>query len=179
MILALERGRQIFILRKGGLAESHRGFELAHPEFALYPTWEHQQREQLRPEYRGWFDALERAEDASVTVTSWARAAEVIEAPADGAAWASVEQQHVWTPDYIRMRSEYRPDLPLRIVLLRAFRLRAPAEIPYDRRYRGCRSWVELQTEVEVAESVPVLDEGAFKRSREALLTGLGIAAKT
>ncbi|MBI1357514.1 MAG: DUF1802 family protein [Acidobacteria bacterium] len=179
VIRALERGRQIFLLRKGGLAETKRGFELAHPEFVFYPTWEHQQRAQLQPAYQPWFDETAPTDETSVHVTAGARAAEIIEAPPDPSAWEAVRDRHVWSDDYIRMRYDYRPDLPLRIVLLRVFRLPKAEEIPYDRRYGGCRSWVELYDDVEIVKALPVLDEGVFMRERSALLEGLGLQAKT
>src|SRR5215211_5815003 len=49
---ALEDGRQILLLRKGGIMEYRKGFEVKHNEFLLYPTFEHQSMESIKAEYK-------------------------------------------------------------------------------------------------------------------------------
>ena len=49
-IRALGDGRQVLILRKGGIREESNRFRVLHPEFLLYPTYEHQQIELLKDE---------------------------------------------------------------------------------------------------------------------------------
>ena len=39
---ALGRGEQVLLLRKGGISEEGREFRIEHPEFLLFPTFEHQ-----------------------------------------------------------------------------------------------------------------------------------------
>ena len=39
---ALAEGAQILLLRKGGIHEEGKDFRVIHPEFLLYPTYEHQ-----------------------------------------------------------------------------------------------------------------------------------------
>ena len=58
VVRALSEGSQIFLLRKGGIAEADGEFRLATQEFFLYPTWEHQQKALLQPRYAGAFDLL-------------------------------------------------------------------------------------------------------------------------
>ncbi|HEY6229533.1 MAG TPA: DUF1802 family protein, partial [Verrucomicrobiae bacterium] len=53
---ALGTGRQIVILRKGGISEGRGGFQVDHPEFLLFPTLFHQQRESVLPEAQARFD---------------------------------------------------------------------------------------------------------------------------
>lgn len=175
VIRALELGRQIFLLRKGGLAETSLGFELAHPKFVFYPTWEHQQREQLRPEFQPWFDELRPGDPERLRITGIAEASEVIEAPADRERWRQARDLHIWSDDYIDMRYGYRPELPLRIVLLRASRLETPVEIPLAGRYGGCRSWVDLDADIPVQSSAPALDETDFLNAKKRLCNALEI----
>jgi hypothetical protein len=52
-VKALGTGKQILILRKGGIHRDDKEFRLVHPEFLLYPTYEHQKRELLDPEHTG------------------------------------------------------------------------------------------------------------------------------
>src|SRR6188472_2307864 len=49
---ALEEGKQILLLRKGGIMEYRKGFEVKHNEFLLYPTFEHQSIESIKAEYK-------------------------------------------------------------------------------------------------------------------------------
>src|ERR671913_312022 len=49
---ALEDGKQILLLRKGGIMEYRKGFEVKHNEFLLYPTFEHQSLESIKAEYK-------------------------------------------------------------------------------------------------------------------------------
>ena len=44
---ALARGEQILILRKGGIQEAGRKFQVLHESFFLFPTYEHQKLEDL------------------------------------------------------------------------------------------------------------------------------------
>lgn len=178
VIRALAQGEQIFILRKGGLAETKRGFELAHRKFVFFPTWEHQQREQLAGPYKGWFDQLEPGDPSKLRISAMAEAAETLEAPADRERWRAAIGLHVWNDAYINMRYDYRPDLPLRLVLLRASVLPEPMEIPADRRYGGCRSWVDLDNEVPVQGARPALDEEKFQQARKRLCNALGLRFK-
>jgi hypothetical protein len=175
VIRALELGRQIFLLRKGGLAETSLGFELAHPEFVFYPTWEHQQREQLQPEFQTWFDELKPGDPERLRITAFAEAAEVLDAPADRGRWSQARDLHIWSDDYIDMRYDYRPELPLRIVLLRGSRLHTPVEIPVTRRYSGCRSWVELDADIPLHSAAPALSETDFLTAKKRLCNALEI----
>src|ERR687889_2309993 len=49
---ALEKGKQMLLLRKGGIMEYRKGFEVKHNEFLLYPTFEHQSVESIKVEYK-------------------------------------------------------------------------------------------------------------------------------
>ena len=47
---ALGSGRQVIVIRKGGIAEGTGGLRFAHEEFVLLPTFFHQQSERVVPE---------------------------------------------------------------------------------------------------------------------------------
>ena len=53
----LAEGEQLVTLRKGGIREPDKHFELEHERFFLYPTFDHQRndlvRESHQPELRG------------------------------------------------------------------------------------------------------------------------------
>ena len=41
-VKAMSKGEQILILRKGGIHRADKEFRVVHPDFLLYPTYEHQ-----------------------------------------------------------------------------------------------------------------------------------------
>ncbi len=49
-VRALVKGKQILMLRKGGIHRDDKEFRVVHPEFLLYPTYEHQNIELLKEE---------------------------------------------------------------------------------------------------------------------------------
>ena len=55
-VRALSEGEQLLTLRKGGIREENKHFELEHEQFFLYPTFDHQRndlvRESHHPELR-------------------------------------------------------------------------------------------------------------------------------
>ena len=149
VIEALAQGKQNFLLRKGGIAEGKRGFELKHRRFLFFPTWEHQQQDWIRSEYRDLFLSLKPADPDVLSIHCGAQVDDIRPAPADIAELLE-SKEHIWAEPYLRMRYEYRPDLPLYLVQVRLFTLPEPVAIPNDRRYKGCRSWVDLHAEIDV-----------------------------
>src|ERR1043166_5425358 len=65
---ALATGRQIIILRKGGISEGPGGFKIEHPEFLLFPTLFHQQRESVIPQAQQRYDQIQPAFPAPGTL---------------------------------------------------------------------------------------------------------------
>src|SRR3954469_6548443 len=53
---ALGAGRQIILLRKGGIFEAAGGFEIEHRQFLLFPTYVHQNPHMLKNEGIKWFE---------------------------------------------------------------------------------------------------------------------------
>ena len=165
VIDALAHGSQTFLLRKGGIAEGRDGFDLRHREWVFYPTWEHQQAGLIRPEFRADFEGSRPPSANVVPLGYMGRVWAIWPAPEAPEALAALEDSHIWNENLVRMRHEYRPDLPLYMVVVRAFRLRRPVELRYDPRYAGCRSWVELNAEIDVAGAEPVLTDEEFERA--------------
>ena len=59
---ALAAGRQILLLRKGGIYESAGGFEIENRQFLLFPTFLHQNPQMLKDDALQWYEkrAIER-----------------------------------------------------------------------------------------------------------------------
>lgn len=168
---ALSTGRQIVLLRKGGIHESAGEFELEHMRFVMFPTFLHQNRSMLKPEVHP-FHEPHAAEPGRVTLSLACEVTRIVEVESR-AQIDAIDDRHVWTPPLIDMRFNYRPANPLYLLLLRAFRIE-PREIDNTPDYAGCKSWVPLTLPVDVSRAHPVLDDVAFAHASDLLLTRLG-----
>ena len=129
---SLAEGRQILLLRKGGIHEEGKDFKVIHPEFLLYPTYEHQREDLLKPLHQPALQRLlaESPRGESISFTHWAKCEEVIEV-SDQAKVNDLSSHHIWTDEYAQSRLRWKPMLPLSIMLLRIYRLEQSATVPY------------------------------------------------
>lgn len=153
---ALADGRQSVILRKGGIAEEGGTFRPEHSEFLLYPTYFHEHRSGVKPEF---LPALEEAEAAKPPVgeirfTHFIRV-ESVSRVMDLASALALDSLHIWTPDVVKQRFHYRTP-GLFVLNVRVFRLASPAVRPERPEYAGCKTWVTLETPVSTDNAVPV-----------------------
>ena len=175
---ALAQGRQILLLRKGGIHEEGKDFRVIHPEFLLYPTFEHQREELLQPEYQSGLQKLlaePRTED-QINFSHWATVEEVIEVSEQDMV-DHLSPHHIWTNAYAQSRLHWKPMLPLSVLLLRVYRMEQPVTVPFLPEYRGCTSWVDIITDVHMGKLKPVLSDEEFQRRVDEIKGSLGIAA--
>lgn len=159
LVEALEQGRQIALLRKGGIVEAARlGFELRHREFLFFPTYEHQHAAMIRPE---WQSRVTAPETGTLRIRLLARVDEAFPAPADRGALLAAGEQFVWNEAFVNQRYDYRPDLPLWLILIRAYRI-TEVSIPDRPSYAGCKSWVNLTEEIGTESALPVLSDEQY-----------------
>ena len=163
-VKALAEGAQVLALRKGGIHREDRDFRIVHPQFLLFPTFEHQKAELLKPGYHGDLrDTLqERGAPAQVTISYWAEVTAKFELR-DESALDRLSPFHIWTGSYARKRLHWRPKQPMTVALLRVYRLQEPQAIPLLNEYEGCKSWVGLGCEVPLGNMVPVLDDSQYE----------------
>ncbi len=163
-VKALAEGAQVLALRKGGIHREDRDFRIVHPQFLLFPTFEHQKAELLKPGYHGDLrDTLqERGAPAQVTISFWTEVTAKFELR-DESALDRLSPFHIWTGSYARKRLHWRPKQPLTVALLRVYRLQEPQAIPLLDQYEGCKSWVDLGCEVPLGNMVPVLDDSQYE----------------
>lgn len=162
---ALGRGEQILILRKGGLSEGREGFRVEHPDFLLFPTLYHHQRESVLPEAQLRFDQIaphwpplgivRLAYFASVA--DWQRIDSLSVAE-------RLRGQHCWRDEVIANRFDWGRSKNIIALALRVFRLAHEIELAVQPAYGGCKSWVELECDIPVQGAQPVLDEQTFHR---------------
>ena len=164
----LASGELAILLRKGGIEESAGPgrFELIHDRFALWPAWEHQDPERIKPAFRDRVQVYDREPDELSLQAIGVVSSDTIWPVPSRAAFDQLEDLHCWTTPQIDMRFNYKPDRPLYLMAVRAYRLPAPKRVPNRADYAGCRSWVPLEQEdeVEVTGAEPALDDEAFKR---------------
>ena len=76
---ALEQGKTICLLRKGGIREKGGRFDVDRQQVLLYPTYEHQKPELLKSEYADKVTPVESGwHPAKVNITSWAKITDIL-----------------------------------------------------------------------------------------------------
>ena len=195
-VRALESGRQVVVLRRGGLRE--RAFEAQEAlpgRFALLPTEFHAAhlREGLAPSD---FDgvgggpgsaAAAAAGAGEVAVCSYAELTGAWAAPSESArplfdALASAGL-HIWSPEFFSARLERAKPGPTSVLELRVYLLAEPIFVR-EADFAGCFSWVDLG-DAGAAGTASVLDAPAepalgfleFSRRQAALRVALDRAA--
>jgi hypothetical protein len=101
----------------------------------------------VKPEFREGL-RQEREEPDEVTIKAYGEAVKVFEVPrpveAGRRKLEALTDLYVWDAPLLDMRFAYRPEKPLYLVVVRAFRLREPVTIQNTLSYAGCKSWVPL-----------------------------------
>lgn len=157
---ALESGRQIALLRKGGIYEAAGEFELENPQFLLFPTYLHQNLNMLKPEAHAGFRAMS-AEPGEIRISAAGVVSHIVQLRSR-AQIDAIDAAHVWAPPLIDMRFNYKPQNPLYLMLIRAYRLARPITVANTPAYAGCKSWVPLDEPVDTAGASPVISDSQF-----------------
>ncbi|HET9522755.1 MAG TPA: DUF1802 family protein, partial [Terrimicrobiaceae bacterium] len=161
---ALGAGLQSVIIRKGGLAEGKAGFAFRHDEFLLFPTWFHEQLEKTTlppdtvvPEEPG--EELEVRYTATIEwsglLSDWQRV-------------SRLRALHVLRDSVVEERYRYRETEGVQVAFVRVYRLDPPIRLRNEKRYGGCRSWIDLP-EVEGSVLVSVISDEEHQRRRKLL----------
>jgi hypothetical protein len=153
---ALEEGRQVLLLRKGGILEYKQGFEIKHNKFLLFPTFEHQSKEYIQPDYIDNIDIILQyqltnhyhptANSGRNKLTLYAEVIDVKEVN-DKSLIRKLEKYHIWNDRYINLRMDYNPKKPISVLLLRVYKMNNPLEVDIRPEWAGCRSWISVEFE--------------------------------
>lgn len=140
-VRALSRGDSALLLRKGGIMETHDGFEVEHRSFLLYPTFLHQNPAELREDARA-----ELRPDPSPGVIVMGALAEVVDVwkVTDLDRAVALEDLQSLGAGAIERRFRYRDRPWLHALLLRVTVLDEPVALPETPEMLGCVSWVPL-----------------------------------
>lgn len=177
---ALEDGNQTILLRKGGILEYKKGFEIRQKSFLLFPTLEHQAEEYLQSKYLQIYDLLlggNKSEDIqNKTNTLWVLARiEAIQEFHDHEMLPELEKYHIWNEKYVNMRMNYNPKKPMNALLLRIYKLPQPISIDINPEWAGCKSWIDIDIAEKYGnqygsvpkmfdQSEPVIKDKEFQR---------------
>ncbi|MGH2959489.1 MAG: DUF1802 family protein [Solirubrobacterales bacterium] len=176
-VRALAEGEQLITLRKGGIREENKHFEIAGKQFFLYPTFDHQQaglvRESHVPELKRALEdgvwnppaptarqmeaGVPVAQPVSVRLRAWAEVVASYEITQPDAL-ESLVPYHVWTREYAAKRFNWKPRHPLHVLLLRTYRIPRPVTIRVAEDYLGCKSWIEVERELSFEGTAVVSD---------------------
>ncbi|RJE84638.1 DUF1802 family protein [Paenibacillus sp. 1011MAR3C5] len=176
-VMALHEGEQIIVMRKGGIIEETRDFQLLSQSFYLMPAYEHQRKELLKEAYRDGMDE---------TLSEWSPEAETIKLSAYAVVERDIEitdqetldklrDRHIWTDTFAEERLKWKKKNPLHLMLLRVYKLEEPVYAPMRPAYSGCKSWVRIEDEMKQPAMSPVLTQAQFDKETDRILSALGI----
>ena len=172
---AMARGDILAMVRKGGIREQRAGFAVRHDRFLLYPTFFHARENGLAPRFRATLSTATSAQPPTgiVRLSLVAEVAAVWQV-SDLESLRAIEMDHGLDWSAVEARFHYRGVTGVQVVAVRVARLPADVELPEIRRYAGCVSWVELDTDVDVGGVAPVLDGITFDDRLASMRAALG-----
>jgi hypothetical protein len=167
---ALAQGRQIILLRKGGLLDEDGTFSLEHGQFFLLPTYLHQEEALVKPEHRDLFRSAQKIPGETLQVAYLRHFARV------EAVWQLTEKDevilqgapHIWSHQYLDVRFGYKSDKPLLCAALRIWELDVPLRYELAAQDMGCRSWISMEKPLE-SGMTPALSEEEFGEALDEL----------
>jgi hypothetical protein len=128
----------------------------------LFPTYEHQTKEHLQPDYADKLDSVLREQPPAESniLSSYAEARHVVEIT-DVSALRSLAKYHIWSESYVNARMAYNPKKPMSVILVRVYKLPNPIRVDTKPEWAGCKSWIPMDVE---ATGRPALDDSTFSK---------------
>ncbi|MEM6401046.1 MAG: DUF1802 family protein [Cyanobacteria bacterium P01_D01_bin.116] len=163
-INALETGKTIMLLRKGGIREKGGSFRVAHNRVLLYPTYEHQQAVMLKADYCNQVISVTTgSRPQTVKINSYAQITHVLPVT-DESIINALLPFHIWNQKFVGDRQQWKPQEPLFVLLLRTYKLSTEQSVSYHPRYGGCKSWIDLNESISLEAAKPALSENAYSQ---------------
>lgn len=177
---ALTQGKTILLLRKGGIREHKGRFEVRNNPVLLYPTYEHQKPDLLKPAFAQVDTVSPGWHPETVAIEAWAEITQVFQVT-EASVLAALQPWHIWNAQFAIERFGWKPKQPLFVLLLRTFQI-PQTSLPYRSEYGGCKSWIELAEAIQVDRSSPALTDQQYAQqvaqvqaiiAQEAVKTGI------
>jgi len=170
-------GRTSLLLRKGGIHEGRDGFSFHAERFFLFPTSFHEESGGLRVAAPD-FPVRGADETRGVDINGFVAAEKAVRLR-DWETITRLAPHHPWAGSVVRDRFSYSEKLEadcLSVAFVRVYRLESTWHLPYERRFGGCRSWVDLPEPPPdwEASMCPVISDAEHARRAEAITPLLG-----
>ena len=162
-VKALSEGRQVLLVRKGGISEETRHFKIVSERFLLFPTYEHQRADLLQPDFQEDLIAVlaEPRDPARVRFDTFAELTDLFEI-ADPAQVEALAPFYCFSTQYAEERLRWKPRHPLLVMAVRAYRLKKPIEVASRPDFGGCKSWLTLDEDVTPDNLVAAVDDATY-----------------
>jgi hypothetical protein len=134
----------------------------------LFPTFLHQNLNMLKPADQAGY-VPHNEEPSEVAIACAGVVTDIVELKSREQ-MNKIDDEHIWTAPLLDMRFNYRPENPLYLLLIRAYRLHAKVEIANTPAYAGCKSWVPLELPIETGDALPVMDDVKYEMRRKSIL---------
>ena len=159
---ALSQGEQIFMLRKGGIREDSRHFKIEHRQFLLYPGVFHEATSLLKPKYHSLISGTANEDFIKkITLSVFCELIETIDISQENQLNA-LDPFHIWSKSFPVKRFKWKPRQPLKLMIVRAYKLNEAITIPVIPAYKGCKSWVKLVENIKINDLEPALSDKTF-----------------
>jgi hypothetical protein len=162
-VKALREGRQVLLVRKGGISEETRDFRIQAERFLFLPTYEHQRRDLLQSEFQADLDAVlaEPRDPSHVRFDTFAELTDLFEItePAQVDALAPF---YCFSAQYAEERLRWRPRKPLLVMAVRAYKLATPLNLANRPEFGGCKSWLTLDEDIPPDTLIAALDDRTY-----------------
>ncbi len=177
-INALASGDQLFLLRKGGIRETNRSFELPHRRFLLYPTHFHEADLLLKPNFQHLVDSKDSIARETVVFKAFAEVGDVLSVN-DADALDALSELHIWSDEFVTKRIAWKPRHAADLIVLKTYTLPTPIRLPVEPHHKGCKSWVDIDPATEIAGCKPAVSEPEWvERAQRIRLLLSGTSAK-
>jgi hypothetical protein len=161
------------ILRKGGIHEETKDFQVQSKRFLLFPTYEHQKKSLIAEKYHSMLDETIQEWRVSPQTVMLQYAAEVVAERLvyDEHQLAEVACYHIGTPLFALERLHWKKQQPLHVLLLRVYKRSVGINLTLKPEHSGCKSWLQLDelsmlqydgTPFDTALWSPVVDDKSF-----------------
>ncbi|TVY10470.1 DUF1802 family protein [Paenibacillus cremeus] len=146
---ALRKGQQMLIMRKGGIREETKDFQVEADSFYLYPTYEHQKKQLIKPGFEQMVDEMIQgwsSEETETVIRCYAELEEDILISSQEEL-DKLRELHIWTDQFAEERLKWKKTKPLHVMLLRVYELEQPVRVRIMPEFIGCKSWIALPQE--------------------------------
>lgn len=179
----LAAGETSVLIRKGGIHEGRDGFSFKHDKFLLFPTGFHQQENGLTADALAALAdtsrihrPVEQEVDVTFEIFAVAKFAQLVR---EKTIVDSLAPHHVWTSQVVDDRYSYSEKLEadcLSVAFVRIYKLAKPWVVPYQRKFGGCRSWLDIENvPLNLLEGMtPVIADDEHQRRTDVVKKILG-----